>query len=157
MDSTEGTTDFQAPCNCGALGDHPRNPNCAHTSQVQIEVTGPRSACLEALGVLRASYHVFPEHEWQDPDTEQWVFKIGAARNYWRPLAPPPVFTAPVPPTPQVAVLACLNNPVGLEIGEEEIRVLTGLSEETLAGVLTDLVNTGAIEHVTYGVYRKNA
>ncbi|MGW4688523.1 hypothetical protein ACWEPM_27010 [Streptomyces sp. NPDC004244] len=154
MDSTD---DFPAPCNCGALGDHPRNPNCTHTSQVQIEVTGGRSACLEALGVLRAHYYVFPEHEWQDPQTEQWVFKLSAARNYWRPLAPPPVLTAPVTPTPEAAVLACLNDPVGVEITKDDIRVLTGLSEETLSNVLTALVNTGEIEHVTPGVYRKNA
>ncbi|MGW9374085.1 hypothetical protein ACWGVR_29230 [Streptomyces xanthophaeus] len=157
MESTEGSSDFEAPCNCGALGDHAPNRNCSHQPVIQIEVTGGRSACLEALGVIRSHYYVFPEHEWQDPETEQWVFKIGAVRNYWRPLAPPPVFTAPVTPTPEAAVLACLNDPVGLEIGEEEIRVLTGLSEETLSNVLTALVNTGEIEHVTDGVYRKNA
>ncbi|MGW6877135.1 hypothetical protein ACWGHA_32920 [Streptomyces xanthophaeus] len=157
MESTEGSSDFEAPCNCSALGDHAPNRNCSYQPVIQIEVTGGRSACLEALGVIRSHYYVFPEHEWQDPETEQWVFKIGAVRNYWRPLAPPPVFTAPVTPTPEAAVLACLNDPVGLEIGEEEIRVLTGLSEETLSNVLTALVNTGEIEHVTYGVYRKNA
>ncbi|MBT1183936.1 hypothetical protein HET69_07890 [Streptomyces sp. CJ_13] len=154
MESTEGSSDFEAPCNCGALGDHPRNPNCAHSPAVQIEVTGGRSACLEALGVLRAHYYVVPEHEWQDPHSEQWVFKLGAVRNYWHPLAPP---ATPQAPTPEAAVLACLNDPVGVEIGDEEIRVLTGLSEETVSNVLTALVSTGEIEHVTHGVYRKNA
>ncbi|MGW6866506.1 hypothetical protein [Streptomyces sp. NPDC054901] len=154
MDSTD---DFPAPCNCGALGDHPRNPNCAHASQIQIEVTGGRSACLAALGVLRAHYYVFPEHEWQDPETEEWVFKIGAARNYWRPIAPPPVLSAPVAPTPEAAVLACLNDPPGLEISVDELRVLTGLSDEAITDVLTTLLSTGEIERINYGVYRKNA
>ncbi|MFD4866890.1 hypothetical protein OG906_42770 (plasmid) [Streptomyces sp. NBC_01426] len=156
MDSTEGTTDFQAPCNCGALGDHQANPNCAHSPTIRIELTGGRSACLEALGVLRASYYLFPEHEWQDPDTQEWVFKLGAVRSHWRPL-PPPAPTAPVAPTPKAAVLAYLNDAVGLEVGEDAIRVLTNLDQETLANTLTTLVKTGEIEHVRPGVYRKNA
>ncbi|MFF3062217.1 hypothetical protein [Streptomyces sp. NPDC057909] len=157
MESTEGSSDFEAPCNCGALGDHVANRNCSHQPVIQIEVTGGRSACLEALGVLRAHYYVFPEHEWQDPHSEQWVFKLGAVRNYWRPLAPPPVLTAPEQPTPEAAVLACLYDALGLDVGENEICVLTNLNDETLSTTLTALVKIGKIEHVRPGVYRKNA
>ncbi|MFE2324611.1 hypothetical protein ACFXD5_11950 [Streptomyces sp. NPDC059385] len=76
--------DFQAPCNCGALGDHPRNVNCDHFPIVKVEVTGRRSACLQTIAALRASYYVDIEHEWQDPETELWVFKLGAAENPWK-------------------------------------------------------------------------
>ncbi|MFG2716422.1 hypothetical protein ACGFX2_38765 [Streptomyces goshikiensis] len=156
MEPTEGSSDFEAPCNCGALGDHPANRNCTHQPVIQIEVTGGRSACLEALGVLRAHYHVFPEHEWQDPNSEQWVFKLGAVRNYWRPLAPPPVLTAPPAPTPEAAVLACLHDALGLEVDENAIGALTNLTDDTLATTLTALVKVGKVEHVRPGFYRKN-
>ncbi|MFE6270468.1 hypothetical protein ACFVQ9_17000 [Streptomyces goshikiensis] len=157
MEPTEGSGDFEAPCNCGALGDHPRNPNCAHSPSIQIEVTGSRSACLEALGVLRAHYHVFPEHEWQDPQSQEWVLKLGAVRNYWRPLAPATVFTAPVEPTPEAAVLACLDDALGVEMPEATILALTGLNDETLSATLIALVKVGKIDHVRPGFYRKNA
>ncbi|OLZ72554.1 hypothetical protein AVW11_03950 [Streptomyces amritsarensis] len=84
------STDFQAPCNCGALGDHPRNVNCDHLPIVEIEVTGRRSACLQAMGILRASYYVEIEHEWQDPETERWVFKLSAVENLWKTTPPYP-------------------------------------------------------------------
>lgn len=148
-------TDFQAPCNCGALGDHPRNSNCGHIPVVEIEVTGSRSACLEAVGFLRTGYYVDIRHEWQDPENGQWVFKIGAVRSHWQ-LGPHPVFTAPAGPAADAAVLDCLNDAVGLEVPKAEILALTNLTDATLANVLTALVKAGAIEHVAPGVYRKN-
>lgn len=92
MDSTD---DLQPPCNCGALGDHPGNPNCAHLPLVEIEVSGGRSACLQAIGFLRTGYMVDIKHQWQDPETESWVFKVSAGKTYLRP------FTAPAPPPPK--------------------------------------------------------
>ncbi|WP_432067406.1 hypothetical protein [Streptomyces sp. C10-9-1] len=60
---------LEAPCNCGALGDHERSTACNHSSIVQIGVTGDRSGCLQAIGVLRTSYYVYVEHEWQNPES----------------------------------------------------------------------------------------
>ncbi|MFJ7209507.1 hypothetical protein ACIQWR_39000 [Streptomyces sp. NPDC098789] len=158
MEPTEDEDiEFEAPCNCGALGDHPRNPNCAHTGQVQIELTGGRSACLEALGVLRAHYHVFPEHEWQDPNSEEWVFQLSAVRDPWRPLVPHRPFTTEPEPTPEDAVLACLHDALGLEMDENAIGALANLHGETLSTTLTALVKVGKIEHVRPGYYRKNS
>ncbi|MFD6911777.1 hypothetical protein [Streptomyces virginiae] len=75
---------IEAPCNCGALGDHERTPACKHSSIVQIEVTGDRSGCLQAIGVLRTSYYVYVEHEWQNPESGSWVFQLGAVQNLWK-------------------------------------------------------------------------
>ncbi|MER6640992.1 hypothetical protein ABT285_36360 [Streptomyces microflavus] len=150
MDSTDG---LQAPCNCGALGDHPSNPDCTHTSMVEIEFTGRRSACLDAIGFLRTGYRVTITHEWQDPNTEEWAFKADAYRKFTPPL---PAITLPEPPTPEAAVLTYLNDRLGLEIGESDLHVLTGLDHDTLTTTLTALASTGEIEHISPGLYRKN-
>ncbi|MFJ8982630.1 hypothetical protein [Streptomyces sp. NPDC102282] len=151
------STDFRAPCNCGAFGDHPSNANCEHGSAVEIEVTGGRSACLQAIGSLRSTgYLVDIEHEWQDPETEQWVFKIGAS-NYVSRFAPPLQYTPPPTPTPEAAVLEVLNASLGVEASEYEIEVLTNLSPEILANTLTALVEAGEIQCLNPGVYRKDA
>jgi hypothetical protein len=147
MDSTD---DLQPPCNCGALGDHPSNPNCVHLPLVEIEVTGGRSACLQALGFLRAGYLVDIKHEWQDPETEQWVFNVSAGKTYLRP------YTAPAPPTPEAAVVACLDDQIGLEMSKSDLRTLTGIDSGTLSNTLTTLAAAGEIECTQPGVYRKN-
>ncbi|MER6602492.1 hypothetical protein [Streptomyces parvus] len=148
------STDLQAPCNCGALGDHPRNPNCAHTSMVELEVAGRRSSCLEVIGFLRTSYNVDITHEWQDPATEEWAFKFDA---YRKPMAPLPAVTVPKRPAPDAAVLACLADPLGVEMSDNDLHLLTGIDQPTLTNTLTTLVNSGKIERVRPGFYRKDA
>ncbi|MEU8101763.1 hypothetical protein [Streptomyces rubiginosohelvolus] len=148
------STDLQAPCNCGALGDHLRNPNCAHTSMVELEVAGRRSSCLEVIGFLRTGYDVDITHEWQDPTTEEWAFKFDA---YRKPMAPLPTVTVPERPTPDVAVLACLADPLGVEMSENDLHLLTGIDQPTLTNTLTTLVNAGQIVGVRPGFYRKDA
>ncbi|MEU1327235.1 hypothetical protein [Streptomyces microflavus] len=148
------STDIQAPCNCGALAAHPRNPNCAHRSTVEFEVAGQRSACLEVIGFLRTGYDVDITHDWQDPATEQWAFKLDASRKLMAPL---PAVTVPEPPTPETAVLACLADPLGVEMSDSDLHILTGLDQATLANTLTTLVGSGEVERVGPGLYRKNA
>ncbi|MGW7398025.1 hypothetical protein ACWGH7_16190 [Streptomyces cyaneofuscatus] len=148
------STDLQPPCNCGALGDHPRNPNCAHTSIVELEVAGRRSSCLEVIGFLRTGYDVDITHEWQDPATEEWAFKFHTYRKLMPPL---PAVTVPEPPAPDIAVLACLTDPLGVEMSDNDLHLLTGLDPATLADTLTTLVNMGEVERVRPGLYRKNA
>ncbi|MEV6679465.1 hypothetical protein AB0N09_21810 [Streptomyces erythrochromogenes] len=77
-------TDIPAPCNCGTLGDHERTKACTYSAIVQIEVTGDRQGILQAIGVLRTSYYVYVEHEWQNPETGSWVFQLGAVENLWK-------------------------------------------------------------------------
>ncbi|MFJ8982632.1 hypothetical protein [Streptomyces sp. NPDC102282] len=64
------------------------------------------------------------------------------------------VIKAAPEPNADAAVLACVNNPPGVEITKEDIRSLTGLNEKTLSNTLTALVKTGAIERLRPGVYR---
>ncbi|MFH9236048.1 hypothetical protein [Streptomyces globisporus] len=148
------STDLQAPCNCGALGDHPRNPNCAHTSMVELEVAGRRSSCLEVIGFLRTGYDVDITHEWQDPATEEWAFKFDAYRKLMAPL---PAVTVPERPAPDTAVLACLADPLGVEMSDNDLHLLTGIDQPTLTNTLTILVDAGKIERVRPGFYRKDA
>ncbi|MGW6247930.1 hypothetical protein [Streptomyces roseolus] len=157
MDPTEDTPDFSAPCNCGALGDHASTADCVPFPVIHIEVTGSRPKCLEAIGVLRGTYEVSIETEWQDPGTGRWVFQLNAARTLRKVLLNMGLGTLTAPtPDPDTAVLACLHDSLGLEVSKEEIRALTSLSEETLSTILTTLVTTGVIEHVGPGLYRKN-
>lgn len=154
MDAMD-STDLQAPCNCGALGDHPRTSDCSHFPVVEIEVTGSRSACLEAVGFLRTGYYATINHEWQNPESGQWVFRIGAVRSYWQ-LEPHPVPMELTGPAADAAVLAYLDDAMGLEVPEAEIRAITNLDDATLASSLAALVEAGGIEHVRPGYYRKN-
>lgn len=147
MDSTD---DLQPPCDCGALGDHPANPNCAHNPTVEIEVAGDRTACLQAIGLLRASYLIKIKHRWQDPETEKWVVKISATK------AQPKPDTAPPPSTPEAAVMACLEEQAGLEVTQHLIYIATGIDDYTLTATLTALAAEGEIERIGPGVYRKN-
>ncbi|MFE0778773.1 hypothetical protein [Streptomyces sp. NPDC058861] len=152
MDSTE-PIDLQPPCNCGALGDHPSTPDCVHQSVVTAEVSGTRSACLEAVGVLRTSYAVDIKTQWQDPQNGQWVFHLALAGEVSRVIR----HQSPVPPvpSPDAAVLVCMESARGLEITKEEIYVVTGLEDAVLSHSLNFLVENGAIECVRPGVYRK--
>ncbi|GAA4784968.1 hypothetical protein GCM10023329_39370 [Streptomyces sanyensis] len=34
--------------------------------------------------VLRTSYYVYVEHEWQNRNRVSWVFQLGAVRNLWK-------------------------------------------------------------------------
>lgn len=65
-------------------------------------------------------------------------------------------FKAPAEPSAEGAVLACLNDSLGLEVTKEDIRSLTSLNEKTLSNTLTALVKNGVIERIKPGVYRKN-
>ncbi|MER6640990.1 hypothetical protein ABT285_36350 [Streptomyces microflavus] len=72
--------------------------------------------------------------------------------------APPltAVSKASAEPSADAAVLACLDDAVGLEVTKEDIRTLTGLNEKTLSNTLTALVKAGRVERIKPGVYRKN-
>ncbi|WP_098007865.1 hypothetical protein [Streptomyces sp. sk226] len=147
MDSTDG---LQAPCECGALGDHPSTLDCVHLPVVDIEVSGGRTACLQALGLLRTTYAVDIKHRWQDPGTGRWVFKVKASMVYLKP------YTAPPPPTPEAAVLACLDDQGGVEMTQDTLHALTGVDAQTLAATLGTLITAGQIECTGPGLYRTN-
>ncbi|MFB6665936.1 hypothetical protein [Streptomyces parvus] len=62
----------------------------------------------------------------------------------------------PTAPTADAAVLACFNDG-SLEATKEDIRIITGLNEKTLANTLTALVKNGTIERLKPGLYRKTS
>ncbi|MER6602494.1 hypothetical protein [Streptomyces parvus] len=62
----------------------------------------------------------------------------------------------PAVPTADAAVLACFNDG-SLEATKEDIRIITGLNEKTLANTLTALVKNGTIERLKPGLYRKTS
>ncbi|MFI5945933.1 hypothetical protein ACIBCB_37565 [Streptomyces uncialis] len=148
MDSTD---DLQPPCDCGALGDHPAAMECFSLPVVEIEVSGGRLACLEAIGLLRSNYRVDIKHRWQDPETGKLVFKLTADLVYVKPYIAPPT------PTPEAAVLACLNDSIGVQISQYVIQALTGLDDQTLTDTLAALTAAGEIERVGPGEYRKDS
>ncbi|MEI7029659.1 hypothetical protein [Streptomyces pratensis] len=148
MDSTD---DLQPPCDCGALGDHPAAMECFSLPVVEIEVSGGRLACLEAIGLLRSNYRVDIKHRWQDPETGKLVFKLTADLVYVKPYIAPPT------PTPEAAVMACLTDSIGVQISQHDLLVLTGLDDQTLTDTLTALTAAGEIERVAPGEYRKDS
>jgi hypothetical protein len=150
MESSE--IDFQAPCKCGALGDHQSTVECLPMSSVTAEISGPRADCLEAVGNLRAVYFVNITHEWQDPQTSQWVFHLElhtsditkADKNL------PPALT------PSDTILAVLHDALGLEVDRVMLYAATGLDDDALDYILGFMVKNGTIECVRPGIYRKN-
>ncbi|MEU8101765.1 type IV secretory system conjugative DNA transfer family protein [Streptomyces rubiginosohelvolus] len=60
----------------------------------------------------------------------------------------------PAAPTADAAVLACFDDG-SLEATKEDIRIITGLNDKTLANTLTALVKNGTIERLKPGLYRK--
>ncbi|MFB8016875.1 hypothetical protein ACFC5E_36195 [Streptomyces rochei] len=148
MDSTD---DLQPPCDCGALGDHPAVMECFNLPVVEIEVSGSRLACLEAIGLLRSNYRVDIKHRWQDPETGKLVFKLTADLVYVKPYIAPPT------PTPEAAVMACLNDSIGVTMRQHVLQALTNLDGQTLTDTLAALTAAGEIEHVAPDEYRKNA
>ncbi|MFD6478956.1 hypothetical protein ACFWEH_36195 [Streptomyces anulatus] len=147
---TDSTDDLQAPCECGTLGDHPTTLDCIALPVVDIEVSGARTVCLQVIGLLRSNYRVDIKHRWKDPETGEWVFKAQADLVYVKPYIAPPT------PTPEAAVMACLEDQIGLEVTQHLIYVITGLDDQTLTATLTALAAAGEIERVGPGLYRKN-
>lgn len=79
----------------------------------------------------------------------------GSSGQYAPPLTA--VFKAPAEPTADAAVLAVLDDALGLEVPKDDIRALAGLNEKTLSNTLTALVKNGTIERTKPGIYRKNS
>ncbi len=152
MDSTE-PLDLQPPCNCGALGDHPAVLDCMYRSSLTAEFSGRRAACLEIIGVLRNSYSVTIQNEWQDPQSKEWVFHLDLyASELSRSLKDqPPTLT------PEARIRAVMDDHLDLEVEKNIIGLLTGLEDGILSYVLGFLVANGTIEHVRPDVYRKNS
>ncbi|MFJ9188469.1 hypothetical protein ACIRQO_36135 [Streptomyces anulatus] len=148
MDSTD---DLQAPCECGTLGAHPTTLDCIALPVVDIEVSGARTVCLQVIGLLRSNYRVDIKHRWKDPETGEWVFKVQADLVYVKPPIAHPT------PTPEAAVMACLNDSIGVKIRQYVIQALTNLDDQTLTDTLETLTAAGEIEHVAPDEYRKNA
>ncbi|WP_098007867.1 type IV secretory system conjugative DNA transfer family protein [Streptomyces sp. sk226] len=98
--------------------------------------------------------HNIAETPVNDDDTTPTVTP-GSSGQYAPPLAR--ALKAPAEPTADAAVLAVLNDALGLEVPKSDIVTLTGINEKTLSNTLTALVKNGTIERVTPGVYRKNA
>lgn len=147
MDSTD---DLQPPCDCGALGDHTKSLACSQPPVVEIEVSGGRLACLEAIGLLRSNYLVDIKHRWQDPETGKLVFKLTADLVFVRPYFPPPT------PTPEAAVMGSLADAIGVPIRQDVIQAITGLDDQTLTATLSALVAADQLEHIAPDEYRRN-
>ncbi|MEI7029661.1 hypothetical protein [Streptomyces pratensis] len=90
-----------------------------------------------------------------DDDTAIVTSPGGSSGQYAPPLAP--VFKAAAEPTADAAVLAVLDDALGMEVPKDDIRTLTGLNEKTLSNTLTALVKNGTIERAKPGIYRKNS
>ncbi|MFF8415256.1 hypothetical protein [Streptomyces omiyaensis] len=144
--------DFQPLCDCGALGGHSSGQDCGCRAALAAEVSGSRAACLEAVGILRARYSVTLRSQWQDPQTAEWVFRLGLSAGE------PSRAVGPVPPllSPDASVLAVLDDQPGQEVHREIVFILTGLEDGILSHVLDFLVGNGTIERVRPDVYRKS-